>query len=423
MKNKASIIINKLIENGFEAYFIGGSVRNSLHNSIHNENLAIKDYDIVTNASYSDIKKLFKFTKTRGEQFKVAIVVIDGIEFEVAQYRGESYPKEGSLRPSEVYAVQTLKEDVFRRDFTINGIAEDVNGNIIDYVNGVDDIKSMTIRTIGNPDERFAEDPLRMLRAFRFVSQMGYKIEEETLRGIEANLHKLSIIPHERVAVEMGKILMGEYVSMALGLMKSINIYEYTFYNSIRKSEFKLLNYFFTQPHYSFIVTIKRIEKLQTYKDISLLYAAMYSEMEWDEAYFEIDCSSFISNYNVNLIKLVLKHKELLLDQTPENLYNLLKDLNGVFNNREQLNIILQMMSRVYDIEFKNKELLYRRLFIKELPFDGDYLLKRAQSFNINEGPWMKNVFQTARAHFVLTGGVNFDLDEIIKDAIKEIEV
>lgn len=416
MKKEALNIIEKLIDNGFEAYFIGGSVRNTLHNEYHNDNLPIKDFDIVTNASYEDVEKLFSDVDARGEQFKVAVVKIGDLEFEVAQYRGESYPEGGSLRPNEVHTVKTLKEDVMRRDFTINGIVEDEEGAIIDYFGGFKDIEYRIIRAIGDPNQRFAEDPLRMLRAFRFMSQLGYTIEQNTLKGIVDNLHRLSIIPHERVGAEMEKILFGKFADGALSLMKTLDISKYTFYNSLIKQQVPFMKEFFGQNHFNFVVSLKRLKKVQSHKNIAYVYAALYSELDDESASNDISLSSFLNGYDATSVLIVLSHRYILLEQTPENLLDFVKELRGPYKNREELLKLIQMQCVVYDVVYGPNDFMGRTLFTTDLSFDGNDVWEIGKEFTNKQGPWIGEVMEKARDNSFLK--IDYDLKELIKEVI-----
>ncbi|MNV11700.1 CCA-adding enzyme [compost metagenome] len=423
MKNKGLSIINKLNEFGYEAYFVGGSVRNTLHNSTHKDSMMVKDYDIVTSASYEVVSTMFDHVETRGEQFKVAVVNIDGDEFEVAQYRGESYPEGGSLRPTEVHSVKSLVEDLQRRDFTINAIVEDKDGVCIDRVGGLTDLYNKQIKTIGDANKRFSEDPLRMLRAFRFASQLGYSIAPKTIEGILNNIDKLSIIPHERVAGEMEKLLAGKYVRTALYLMDNMNINFGTFYNSIEKKQVHLFDIVLGQNFDDNVV--QRLEKMnpEVKDDLTYLYAALYSESDWEEAQQEMKDSMFMNLDQIHFVTLVLKHKGLIQNKTAEGLLELLKDMKGKFDSRMWLNEILDCMEHVFNVGFHDKEILSRKLFKKELPYDGFDVLNKAIEYEVEskQGKWIGEVLELAREFSVL--GQDYELGNVVNSYfnIKEL--
>lgn len=198
---------DRLIEKGFEAYLVGGCVRDRLLGR------QPKDYDITTNALPEQVQAIFGSTVPVGAKFGVVVVVKDDTQVEVATYRADGAYTDGR-RPDEVKFSASAREDVIRRDFTMNGLllkadhsVFDDNG-IVDYVDGVRDIEKKLIRAIGDPNVRFAEDALRMLRACRFAAQLNFKIEAETLAAIERNASLLRVISAERVAAELFKIFM-----------------------------------------------------------------------------------------------------------------------------------------------------------------------------------------------------------------------
>lgn len=203
-------VLEDLHREGFEAYFVGGSVRDAL---LHQP---VNDVDIATSANPQEIKKIFPHTIDVGIEHGTVLVVIDEKnQYEITTFRTESTYQD-FRRPDEVSFVRSLEEDLKRRDFTMNALALDKNGQLIDYYNGFRDLKSKVIRAVGKPVERFHEDALRMMRAVRFASQLDFTIEPETLRAISENAHLLSHIATERIAIEFEKMMMG--VSFQQGL-------------------------------------------------------------------------------------------------------------------------------------------------------------------------------------------------------------
>ena len=167
-------IVETLVSKGHKAFFVGGCVRDSL--------LGLKpgEIDITTSAKPKEMQKLFKRTVPIGESFGVVLVLLDDMQFEVATFRTESRYEDGR-HPGQVEYSKSEKEDVLRRDFTINGLLYDpLKKELFDYTDGITDLNSGIIRTIGNPIERFAEDKLRMIRAVRFAARFGFEIEEKT---------------------------------------------------------------------------------------------------------------------------------------------------------------------------------------------------------------------------------------------------
>nr|APO35313.1 pcnB: poly(A) [uncultured bacterium] len=183
----ATRILRALADAGFEAYVIGGAVRDLvLKQTPH-------DYDIVTKARPDDIidimaKAGFNTTGVVGKSFGVVVVMVPEGSYEVATFRRERYGAD-SHRPEEVVYADTLEEDVARRDFTVNGMAMTAQGEVIDLVGGLKDIKSLTLRTIGNAEERFQEDALRLFRACRFVGKLGFLPHRSLLDGWRLTLN------------------------------------------------------------------------------------------------------------------------------------------------------------------------------------------------------------------------------------------
>jgi tRNA nucleotidyltransferase/poly(A) polymerase len=177
------------------------------------------DFDVATSAKPEDIEKLFPRTLAIGRQFGVMVVVDDGAQVEVATFRKDGPSKDGR-RPDSV-EFSSAKEDAARRDFTINGLFYDLQKkHFIDFVKGEGDIQARILRAIGKPSERFAEDHLRLLRAVRFASQLGFTIEIDTFDAIQEHAAKIKTVSGERIQEELSKLLMGDHLSMGLDNLK-----------------------------------------------------------------------------------------------------------------------------------------------------------------------------------------------------------
>jgi poly(A) polymerase len=199
-KEVAITIIGKLREQSFEALLAGGCVRDMLLGR------QAKDYDVATSAKPDEVSKLFRRTLQVGAKFGVVIVLISNQQVEVATFRTESGYVDGR-HPTEV-EFTTAHEDASRRDFTINAMFYDpVEEKVIDYYNGRDDLKRKMIRTVGDAQQRFKEDYLRMLRAVRFSAQLNFKIDQQTWQGVCDNSEKISKISGERICMELNSIL------------------------------------------------------------------------------------------------------------------------------------------------------------------------------------------------------------------------
>lgn len=183
------------------------------------------DYDIVTSAKPEQVMNIFHHTVSIGAQFGVVVVIMEGHPYEVATFRSDGVYEDGR-HPSRIY-FSSSREDVLRRDFTINGLLMDPDNNeIIDYVNGRSDIQKKIIRTIGNPGMRFNEDYLRMLRAIRFAANLDFAIDPATMKAIEVNASKITQTSAERIREELNKILTRGGSRTGLELMAATGILE-----------------------------------------------------------------------------------------------------------------------------------------------------------------------------------------------------
>lgn len=207
---KVKNIISKLEDNGYEAYAVGGCVRDSILER------QPEDWDITTSAKPEEVKKLFQATIDTGLQHGTVTVVVEKEGFEVTTFRLDGDYSDGR-HPDRVAFTSSLTEDLKRRDFTINAMAYSEKTGLIDKFDGKRDLEKGVIRAVGDAEERFSEDALRMLRAIRFAGQLNFEIAEETFAAIKklsANIFKVSV---ERIAKELEKLLLSanpEYISL-----------------------------------------------------------------------------------------------------------------------------------------------------------------------------------------------------------------
>jgi poly(A) polymerase len=201
MEQTARTVAVRLRERGHIAYFAGGCVRDMVRS------LTPKDYDIVTDARPEAVQTIFPRTYAVGAHFGVVIVLENQFQFEVATFRSDEAYIDGR-HPSAV-RFSSPEEDAKRRDFTINGMFYDpVAEEVIDFVGGRADIDAKTVRAIGNPAQRFAEDRLRMLRALRFATVLDYKIDSQTWEALVANAPSITQISSERIRDELVRIFL-----------------------------------------------------------------------------------------------------------------------------------------------------------------------------------------------------------------------
>jgi poly(A) polymerase len=263
MKTAALKVVSELQKAGYDAYLVGGCVRDLLLGR------EPKDYDVTTNATPEQVEVLFERTIPVGAAFGVMVVMLDGNQIEVATFRADGQYSD-NRRPDSVSYSETAMDDVVRRDFTINGLllnsleqpkrnpaavahfdsmAQDVlaeggrvklipepstesrytEGMVVDYVGGLDDLRSRVIRCIGDPVHRFNEDALRMLRAVRFAAQLGFSIEEGTKRAIIQLAGNITSVSRERIREELFKLLTGDYAVNGIALMYSTGLAKHIF--------------------------------------------------------------------------------------------------------------------------------------------------------------------------------------------------
>lgn len=204
-------------ENGFESYIVGGGVRDQLLG------LEPSDFDLTTNAVPDEIVKIIKklggrYIEHLGANYGVVATVIEGKNLEIATFRGERYGKDAH-RPEQVWFCSDLREDLARRDFTVNALALSLEGEVIDYFEGRRDLENKILRTVGEAVQRFGEDALRMFRACRFVAQLDFVYEENLLRAIKQQRGKTEGLSLERVKKEIEKLLLAPHCASGMRLL------------------------------------------------------------------------------------------------------------------------------------------------------------------------------------------------------------
>ena len=241
--NSAINVLEKFNEAGYEAYFVGGCVRDYLLND------EFSDIDITTNALPDEVKQIFKKSIDTGIQHGTVTILINGDSFEVTTFRTEDDYIDHRT-PEKVEFVSDLKEDLDRRDFTINAMALDSKGKLYDYHCGEKDLRNKIIKTVNNPNERFFEDALRMLRAFRFSSKLGFEIEENTLKAIKNNAELIKFVSIERIVNEFRKLLTGKGNKRSLELLLDSKLNNYIPFLDEISNIIDFSNYTFCQSLY-----------------------------------------------------------------------------------------------------------------------------------------------------------------------------
>lgn len=222
---EVTTVLKRIMDKGHEAYIVGGALRDYILNR------PIQDWDIATSllpneieATFNDVHKVIV-----GKRFGTIQVFIDNTPIEITTYRTEECYRD-FRHPSNVNFTTNIYEDLKRRDFTMNSLAFNPlldRKSFVDPYGGYQDIKNKIIRTVGNPNERFFEDPLRMMRAIRFASQLGFNIDKDTLSAIDNNSKLIKNISAERIKEELEQILLGEFTSKAIILLYSLGIQEH----------------------------------------------------------------------------------------------------------------------------------------------------------------------------------------------------
>lgn len=220
----------RLQKEGFDAYLVGGCVRDLLLGR------EPKDFDVVTNADPDQVRKVFRNCRLIGRRFRLAHVHFGREIIEVATFRGAGEEQndkqvlnnEGRLLRDNVYG--TIEEDVWRRDFTVNALYYNIKDfSVVDYVGGMADHKTGTLRLIGDPETRFREDPVRMLRAVRFAVKLGFKLDHECEKSIHNDAHLLASIPSARLYDEAIKLFLSGYALQTFEMLRHYGLFQVLF--------------------------------------------------------------------------------------------------------------------------------------------------------------------------------------------------
>ena len=355
-------ILKTFNKNGFEAYFVGGCVRDFLLDK------DFSDIDITTNALPEQVKNIFPKSIDTGIQHGTVTILVNGESYEVTTFR-----KEGEYvnhrAPDKVEFVSDLKEDLDRRDFTINAMALDYKGKLFDFHNGEADLKNKIIKTVNDPNERFFEDALRMLRAFRFSSRLGFNIDSNTLVAIKRNAKLIEYVSIERIVNEFRKLLEGKGNINSMQLMLN-----------------SMLN--------SYIPFLKDIEVIEDFSEYTFCQS-LYILLKMNNISFD------------DLKSLKLSNKE--LKQIKE-----YEKINTDFKNDIQLELILYKYN-IEDVRFICSYFKYEdesEIEKIKLPItsfnDIDIKSEEIIAFiNRKPGPWIKEIIVLLEYEILLNGLVN----------------
>lgn len=321
--------LNILIDNGFEAFFVGGCVRDGLLGKKSD------DIDITTNATPTEIMSLFSHTIPTGVKHGTVTVLIDDYPIEVTTYRQE-FGYEDSRHPDSVKFVSSINEDLARRDFTINALACSDDGKIIDLFSGLKDLDNKLIRAVGNPQKRFNEDSLRIVRAYRFSAVLGFNIDENTRKSALILSENISKISGERVLKELEKAVCGvlpaalcELVDSSAFISFGITRTSYfdTVFNRISNldltEEEKLTLFISLCQHNTELLA----SKLKISKTMQGLINALDSLSLSGIPNNKVQIKYLLYKYNLNNIKLYFNFLKITDKVTDNRLFDLLNDI------------------------------------------------------------------------------------------------
>lgn len=323
--NTAINVLEKFNEAGYEAYFVGGCVRDYLLND------EFSDIDITTNALPDEVKQIFRKSIDTGIQHGTVTILVDEDSFEVTTFRTEDDYIDHRT-PEKVEFVSDLKEDLDRRDFTINAMALDSNGKLYDYHCGERDLRNKVIKTVNNPNERFFEDALRMLRAFRFSSKLGFEIEENTLKAIKNNAELIKFVSIERIVNEFRKLLTGRGNKRSLELLLDSKLNNYIpFLDEISKI-IDFSNYTFCQSLYILSkindISFEKLKELKlSNKEIKQI--KIYEKINEDFS-SNVPLEIILYNYDVNDVTFIASYSNYCDKEDIEKIKLPIKSFNDI---------------------------------------------------------------------------------------------
>ena len=357
---KVKFILDTLISNGFDAYIVGGCVRDSILNKIPN------DYDVTTNAFPDDIMRLFDKIIPTGISHGTVTVLIDKEPFEVTTFRTESDYLD-NRHPSKVFFVKDVKEDLSRRDFTINSMAYNTKYGLVDPFNGVKDLNLKIIRCVGDSSLRFKEDALRMLRAIRFSSQLDFQIDNNTLSAISENKDLLKNISAERIRDELIKMLLSDKAFIAINHMintKTLKVILPELYEILLTN--KSLNNIDLLPNKLYIRLCYLMVPLKNFK----LCKGLLKHLRFDNNTINLTMKFYDAIFkNFNLQDRV-SIKNLIYNISKNNIFDFLSLLKIIYiNDFDHIKLIENAQLQVEDIISNNEP-----LSIKDLKINGNDL-------------------------------------------------
>ncbi|HCT8130080.1 TPA: CCA tRNA nucleotidyltransferase [Staphylococcus aureus] len=385
---QARPILEQIQDNGFEAYYVGGSVRDYvMGRNIH-------DIDITTSAKPDEIESIFSHTIPVGKEHGTINVVFNDENYEVTTFRAEEDYVD-HRRPSGVTFVRDLYEDLQRRDFTMNAIAMDTAYKLYDYFDGQQDINNRIIRTVGIAEERFQEDALRMIRCLRFQSQLSFDIAMETFEAMRTQMADIKFLSIERIVIELTKLMRGINVEESFNHLKSLKAFNYMPYfeqldmNQINVTEPIDLELLIAIVSVKFDINYslkplklsnRQVKDINQYIQIMNALPSIITKEQ---------LKMFVYDYDTNLIKNVMVAADVLKAN----------DIQG----HEPLIVNLQTIDEtLHRLPMHNR---------KDMMVNGGVLMAH---LNAKSGPWLKDVLRQIEIAIV-TGKVSNEETEILK--------
>ncbi|HFZ5313097.1 TPA: CCA tRNA nucleotidyltransferase [Staphylococcus aureus] len=385
---QARPILEQIQDNGFEAYYVGGSVRDYvMGRNIH-------DIDITTSATPDEIESIFSHTIPVGKEHGTINVVFNDENYEVTTFRAEEDYVD-HRRPSGVTFVRDLYEDLQRRDFTMNAIAMDTAYKLYDYFDGQQDINNRIIRTVGIAEERFQEDALRMIRCLRFQSQLSFDIAMETFEATRTQMADIKFLSIERIVIELTKLMRGINVEESFNHLKSLKAFNYMPYfeqldmNQINVTEPIDLELLIAIVSVKFDINYslkplklsnRQVKDINQYIQIMNALPSIITKEQ---------LKMFVYDYDTNLIKNVMVAADVLKAN----------DIQG----HEPLIVNLQTIDEtLHRLPMHNR---------KDMMVNGGVLMAH---LNAKSGPWLKDVLRQIEIAIV-TGKVSNEETEILK--------
>ncbi|AKJ49243.1 tRNA CCA-pyrophosphorylase [Staphylococcus aureus] len=385
---QARPILEQIQDNGFEAYYVGGSVRDYvMGRNIH-------DIDITTSATPDEIESIFSHTIPVGKEHGTINVVFNNENYEVTTFRAEEDYVD-HRRPSGVTFVRDLYEDLQRRDFTMNAIAMDTAYKLYDYFDGQQDINNRIIRTVGIAEERFQEDALRMIRCLRFQSQLSFDIATEIFEAMRTQMADIKFLSIERIVIELTKLMRGINVEESFIHLKSLKAFNYMPYfeqldmNQINVTEPIDLELLIAIVSVKFDINYslkplklsnRQVKDINQYIQIMNALPSIITKEQ---------LKMFVYDYDTHLIKNVMVAADVLKAN----------DIQG----HEPLIVNLQTIDEtLHRLPMHNR---------KDMMVNGGVLMAH---LNAKSGPWLKDVLRQIEIAIV-TGKVSNEETEILK--------